>query len=694
MQAAPKLVTSPKLAPKLAFNEFSTSPKDISMVFEDPPMFALDLEPSCPVCIDTLSNPVQLHCGHSLCGECASQCGESGHRRCPVCREPHLLNPKELSRRNTKWREEYQKWRSGEQKGAKKEHSSITTASMSRNSSSVILSSTGIVVKGLGAQGSSASIQPEDFALDFKALDGGKPSVEAQAAGQTSLLSEALSEQAQPRSPTLLKSLDYSDLPLPEVAPMLPTDEVIPVDEKPLPMDLFHRRVAPLKSALARKGKALRGVPQVELERRLARAQALMEEQELDSILLTTEQDFFYFTGLPSRFWNSPTRPFFLLVPREGLRPVAVIPSIMEYCIVSRTWIPKECVHTWAAPQPEDDGVSLLASTIANLPRKFNKVGFQMGPETCIRMPLADVDRVRSMLTEKGVSTVDGREVMLQLRLIKSDLEIARCKHAAAIASAAFVLFPTRLHALRETKAITENTREVSEREARDAMKLSMLEFGADDIAYVMAQSGQGGYDNIVLEPRDTPLVPGDVLVIDTGITFEGYWCDFDRNWIVGSEDHLPKKSAECHDMLWRATEAGFAEAGKEGATSTTVFRAMARECGIPDDAADDAGVGRFGHGLGLQLTELFSNNATDNTPLEPGFVMTLEPSALIDPKAGDEMMLAHEEDIAITDEGAVWLSHRAPRQMPVILSESNDADPMPELHALCDGLMRDLDLC
>ena len=49
----------------------------------------------------------------------------------------------------------------------------------------------------------------------------------------------------------------------------------------------------------------------------------------------------------------------------------------------------------------------------------------------------------------------------------------------------------------------------------------------------------------------------------------------------------LTPATAACHDMLWRATEAGFAEANRQGATSSTVFRAMARECGIADDAAD-----------------------------------------------------------------------------------------------------------
>eukprot|EP00966_Prymnesium_polylepis_P206044 4774459-Prymnesium_polylepis.1 len=148
-----------------------------------------------------------------------------------------------------------------------------------------------------------------------------------------------------------------------------------------------------------------------------------------------------------------------------------------------------------------------------------------------------------------------------------------------------------------------------------------------------MAQSGRGGYDNIVLEPGDAPLERGDVFIIDTGITFEGYWCDFDRNFIVGGAAQLSEAAAAAHDRLWLATEAGFAAAARKGATSSAVFRAQAAALGVEAQGdGDDSGVGRFGHGLGLQLTELFSNNATDETPLAAGCVMTLEPSMLIAP--------------------------------------------------------------
>ena len=64
-----------------------------------------------------------------------------------------------------------------------------------------------------------------------------------------------------------------------------------------------------------------------EYRARVARAQALMAEADLAALLLTTEPEVRYFSGYLTRFWESPSRPWFLVVPAGG-DPVAVIPEI------------------------------------------------------------------------------------------------------------------------------------------------------------------------------------------------------------------------------------------------------------------------------------------------------------------------------------------------------------------------------
>ena len=67
-----------------------------------------------------------------------------------------------------------------------------------------------------------------------------------------------------------------------------------------------------------------RGFPVEEFERRTAKAQAMMVGAGLGALLLTTEPEVRYFTGYLTQFWQSPTRPWFVIVPAAG-KPVAVL---------------------------------------------------------------------------------------------------------------------------------------------------------------------------------------------------------------------------------------------------------------------------------------------------------------------------------------------------------------------------------
>ena len=97
---------------------------------------------------------------------------------------------------------------------------------------------------------------------------------------------------------------------------------------------------------------------------RIKGVQARMATHDLAAILLTQEADIRYLTGYLTRFWESPTRPWFLVLPADGL-PIAVIPSIGAE-LMSRTVV--EDIRTWSAPDYNDDGISLLRQTWTGSP--------------------------------------------------------------------------------------------------------------------------------------------------------------------------------------------------------------------------------------------------------------------------------------------------------------------------------------
>jgi len=382
-----------------------------------------------------------------------------------------------------------------------------------------------------------------------------------------------------------------------------------------------------------------RGFERAEFEVRLAAMQDRMTAAEMDAVLVTAPPNVRYFSGFDTQFWQSPTRPWFLILPREG-EPIAVIPEIGELAMLA-TWV--DDVRCWPAPQPADDGVSLLADALNQLPRNFGKIGAEFGRESIMRMPLIELDDVRS--ATQGLVWDDASPLLWAQRFVKSPAEIARISHICQITSDGFEALPEKL-------SVGD-----SERDACRALRIDLLQRGADDTTYMPGISGQGGYGQIIVGPTDRKLGDGDILIIDTGTVYDGYHCDFDRNFAFG---HLDDEAARAHDAVWQATEAGIA-AARPGATCEDVWAAMSAVV----EAAGSIGnnVGRMGHGLGLQLTEPPSNMPGDATELLPGAILTVEPG--MEYAAGK--MIVHEENLVITEDGAKLLSRRAPREMPVI---------------------------
>lgn len=379
--------------------------------------------------------------------------------------------------------------------------------------------------------------------------------------------------------------------------------------------------------------------PTDEYYSRIDQAQRKMREYQLDGLLITGPANFRYFAGFDSQFWESPTRPWFLVVPSSG-KCVAVVPEIGAP-VLTKPWI--EDVRTWPAPRPADDGVSLLAATLLALPRRFSRIGAELGREMSLRMPLLDFIELGNRLSR--LSLVDGSACIWDVRRVKSAREVACIRRICSLVSDAFEHLPTTLRSGQ------------SEVEICRSLTLDLLRRGADAVPFLAAASGQGGYSQIIARPASRTLREGDVLIIDVGATCNGYFSDFDRNYGFG---RLSDAALRAHEAVWMATEAGIA-AALPGATVADLWSTMMRV--LEDAGMRRNNVGRLGHGLGLQLTEPPSNMAGDLTKLEAGMVITIEPGM----EYAEAKMLVHEEDILVTDSGPELLSRRAPREMPIV---------------------------
>jgi Xaa-Pro aminopeptidase len=169
--------------------------------------------------------------------------------------------------------------------------------------------------------------------------------------------------------------------------------------------------------------------------------------------------------------------------------------------------------------------------------------------------------------------------------------------------------------------------------------------------------SGVGGYNQIICDPTEKKLQDGDLLMIDTGTTLDGYFCDFDRNYGFGN---IKKEVNDAYLILWEATEKAF-EKTKPGLTCADISNAMGSILNKPNLASNS--VGRMGHGLGLQLTEPPSIMNSAKTILKENMIITIEPCYEYLPGK----MIVIEENILITKDGYELLTSRTPKLLPII---------------------------
>jgi Xaa-Pro aminopeptidase len=153
-------------------------------------------------------------------------------------------------------------------------------------------------------------------------------------------------------------------------------------------------------------------------------------------------------------------------------------------------------------------------------------------------------------------------------------------------------------------------------------------------------------------------LLDGDVIWVDTGISFEGYASDFGRTWIVG-DDPQPSARQQTQYQRWRAVVDAVLAVSRPGVSALDLGRvATAANDGVKPWIAHFY----LAHGVGTDSAEMpligtdLGESFDANLVLAPGMVLVLEPVIWDDGAAG----YRSEDIVAVTDDGWVALSDYA----------------------------------
>lgn len=169
--------------------------------------------------------------------------------------------------------------------------------------------------------------------------------------------------------------------------------------------------------------------------------------------------------------------------------------------------------------------------------------------------------------------------------------------------------------------------------------------------------------------PDDVPLVEGDLLSIDCGVTLRGWVSDSARSYVVGGTGS--GEAQRLIDVCYEALEAGIDQC-HAGRTVGDIGHAVQQ---VSESAGFHVIRKLVGHGVGRSMHEepqVPNYGAPGTGPvLEPGFVIAIEPMLAMgtieiveDPADGwsiytaDGSLSAHvEHTIAITEQGPLVLT-------------------------------------
>jgi Xaa-Pro aminopeptidase len=376
-----------------------------------------------------------------------------------------------------------------------------------------------------------------------------------------------------------------------------------------------------------------------EYENRIEHVRRMMTPARLDAIVITSEFNHRYLSGFTTQFWRSPTRPWYFILPRLA-EPCLVVPSQGVENSIRTSWV--DNVLTFPSPNPGNEGIDVVVAQLRKCEATFGHIGFEIGQESRLGITVSDFERIIAGISPSAVA--DAESLLRRARQIKSPAEVKKIARACALAGESYDMVPEFARIGRREDEIVR------------AMHVDLIKRGIDKAPYLIGCSGPGGYPDGIMGPTDKIVERGDVMIIDTGSVFDGYYCDFNRNWAFGEASDAAKRA---YALCWKATEAGLA-ALRPGAKASDLFRAQAK---VLEEVSSDWLGTRMGHGVGIQMTETPSNRIGDDTILEVGMVMTIEPGIFYGPRH----LMLHEEDALITANGVELLTRRAPPELPII---------------------------
>ncbi len=364
---------------------------------------------------------------------------------------------------------------------------------------------------------------------------------------------------------------------------------------------------------------------------RLARAKEGLGESELGALLCFDMANIRYLTATHIGTWAIDKLIRFCLLPR-GDEPI-----LWDFGSAARH---HKLYCPWLGEERSRAGISTLRGSVEGRAEAVAaKIRAELAERDLLGEPLG-VDVVElpvlRALEAEGIEVVDCQALMQNVRMVKSQDEIALLTTACAMVDAAYdELFRAMKPGMRENECVALVNR-------------VLYELGSEHVEGVNAISGErcSPHPHVF---TDRMLRPGDPAYFDILHAFNGYRTCYYRTFAVGSASRAQVDAyRRCRDYLDQALALV-----RPGVTTADVVSVWpeAEDFGFPDEEA--AFALQYGHGVGLSIWEkpIFSRLVSFDYPetIQEGMVFALE---TFWPAADGWSAARIEEQLVVTADG------------------------------------------
>lgn len=356
---------------------------------------------------------------------------------------------------------------------------------------------------------------------------------------------------------------------------------------------------------------------------RLAQVRMRIEAMGAQALLVNAGMSLRYFAGVP---WGATERLVAMLLPLQG-EPIMICPRFELGSLTADMAFDAD-MRLW---EEDEDPFALLAASLGGV------ATLAIDPA----LPFQMAERLRR--AAPNVRLVDGAPAIDGCRMRKSPAEIALMQQAKAMTlevhrRAARILAP----------GITTGA-------VKRFIDQAHRVLGAAGSSFCIVQFGHATAFPHGL-PGEQALEEGQLVLIDTGCTIDGYHSDITRTYAFGN---VSDEERAIWSLEKEAQAAAFAAArlGVPCEQVDAAARGVLEKAGLGPDYRLPGLPHRTGHGIGLSIHEPAYLVRGDKTPLDIGMCFSNEPMIVVPDRFGVRL----EDHFYMTETGARWFTEPQP---------------------------------